>query len=108
MTKDKNQIQDDALKAIGSLRKAGVVASMGTGKCLLGLKHMTNLYHDNISFLIVAPQKTIQQSWIDDANKFGYSYLLEHISFSTYTSLNKHNVNNYDAVYLDKYLSITI
>jgi len=102
MAKDKNQIQDEALKAIGPLRKAGIVASMGTGKCLLGLKHMNKYYNDNASFLIVAPRKTIQQSWIDDAKQFEYNYLLDHINFSTYTSLNKHDVTKYDIVYLDE------
>ena len=102
MAKDKNQIQDEALTAIGDLQKAGIVASMGTGKCLLGLKHMAKYYHEHVSYLVVAPQKTIQQSWIDDAIRFNYSYLLDHISFSTYTSLKKHNVDNYDIVYLDE------
>lgn len=106
--KDKNQIQNEALNAIGNLKKTGVVVSMGVGKCLLGLKHMVKNYNDYASYLVVAPKKTIYNSWIDDAKKFDYEYLLNLITFSTYLSLDKLSIYDYDVIYLDKHLSITI
>lgn len=100
--KNKDAIQDEALIAIGDAIKSGVVASMGTGKCMLGLKHMTKYYNDLVSYLVVAPKKTIFKSWSDDAIEFGYEILLDHITFSTYRSLDKLSVDDYDVIYLDE------
>lgn len=107
-SKNKDSIQDEALAAIGDLSKAGVVASMGTGKSVLGLKHMAKYYSDFISYLVVAPKKTIFKSWIDDTKKFGFEEVLEHIAFSTYRSLNKLSINDYDIVYLDECHSLKL
>jgi superfamily II DNA or RNA helicase len=52
--------------------------------------------------LVVAPKRSIFQSWIDDAEKFELQHLLGRIVFSTYLSLNKHNPRDYDIVYLDE------
>jgi superfamily II DNA or RNA helicase len=52
--------------------------------------------------LIVAPKRSIFQSWKDDAEKFDKEYLLGRMVFTTYLSLNKHNPNDYNAVYLDE------
>ena len=43
---------------------------MGVGKTLIGLKHMAAHYTDYSRFLVVAPKRSIFQSWIDDAKKF--------------------------------------
>jgi superfamily II DNA or RNA helicase len=97
----RNEIQTEALDAIGDLNTAGIAVSMGVGKCLLGLKHMAKNYNDFSRFLVVAPKKTIFESWKDDAEKFGYEGLLNHIDFVTYRSLNKKDFM-YDVVYLDE------
>lgn len=102
LTKTKDIIQDEGLIAIGDAIKAGVVASMGTGKCVLGLKHMTKYYNDYVSYLVVAPRKTIFKSWTDDLKAFGFNELEDHITFSTYRSLDKLSVDDYDVVYLDE------
>jgi len=101
-TKDKDAIQTEALNAIGSLKKSGTVVSMGVGKCLLGLKHMNKNYNDFVSYLIATPKKTIYKSWTEDAEKFGFSNLLDHMTFSSYRSLTKLDPNNFDIVYLDE------
>ena len=74
---------------------------MGVGKTKLGLMHMKSKFTDYSKFLVVAPKLSIFQSWKDDAEKFGYSYLLDHIEFSTYLSLHKQD-NDYDIIYLDE------
>ena len=52
--------------------------------------------------LVVAPKKSIFQSWKDDAETFNMQEQLSRITFTTYLSLNKHNPGDFDAVYLDE------
>ncbi len=99
--KTKDQIQLEALEAIGTQKNAGIEVSMGVGKCLLGLKHMAKNYSDISRFLVVAPRTRIFDSWHDDAVKFNYEYLIDHIEFTTYISLVKQEFN-YDVIYLDE------
>ena len=99
--KSKDQIQTEALEAIGCFRRAGVEISMGVGKTLIGLKHMAAQYTPYRKYLVTAPKKKIFQSWLDDMEKFGYGYLKEQIDFSTYISLPKQSYD-YDYVYLDE------
>jgi superfamily II DNA or RNA helicase len=101
MKKDKSIIQEEALEALGKVRKGSVAISVGVGKTLIGLKHMATLYHDNAFFLVVAPKVSIFKSWKDDAKKFDMEYLLPHITFTTYLSLTKQDLD-YEAVYLDE------
>jgi len=99
MSKDK--IQDEALTELYKHKKAGIGVSVGVGKTLIGLKHMEHEYTDVFKALVVAPKLSIFQSWKDDAIKFSKDYLLDHIDFTTYLSLNKQSLD-YDVVYLDE------
>lgn len=99
--KTKDDVQEQALEAIANKERCSVGISMGVGKTLIGLKHMARNFTDYSRFLVVAPKKSIFQSWKDDAAKFGYSYLLDHITFTTYLSLSKQD-GEYDVVYLDE------
>ena len=99
--KTKDEIQDLALAAIGNNERCSVGISMGVGKTLIGLKHMAKNYTDTSKFLVVAPKKSIFQSWVDDASKFNMEYLLKAITFTTYLSLPK-QTTNFDVVYLDE------
>lgn len=99
--KTKEIIRAEALTAIGNLRMAGIEISMGVGKTMIGLTHMANQYTDIRKYLVVTPKISIFQSWLDDMNKFGYQYLKNHITFTTYLSLNKRDYD-YDYVYLDE------
>ena len=101
MKKDKNIIQEEALNELSKVRRGTVALSVGVGKTLVGLKHMASLYHDNAFFLVIAPKVSIYKSWIDDAKKFDMEYLIPHITFSTYLSLTKQDLD-YEAVYLDE------
>lgn len=99
MTRD--QIQGEALVALKGKKKAGLAVSVGVGKTLIALKHIDSLYTENLTVLVVAPKKSIFQSWKDEAKKHNLEHLLEHISFTTYLSLNKQSIH-YDVVYLDE------
>jgi superfamily II DNA or RNA helicase len=97
--KSKNDIQSEALKVLLPIHRGGAGITMGAGKTLLGLKHLKSINANKV--LVVAPKKSIFQSWIDDAEAFGYEDLLDIITFSTYRSLNKQDLD-YDVIYLDE------
>lgn len=102
----KDDIQQQAFDELKKHKRASVGISMGVGKTKLGLMHMAYYYNDYSKFLVVAPKLSIFESWKDDAKKFGYEYLLDHITFSTYISLHKQD-KDYDIVYLDECHSLT-
>ena len=97
----REQIQSEALKILKASTHGTIAMSMGSGKTLVGLKHMDANYTDYARFLVVAPKVSIFQEWIDQANKFNLSHLIEHIKFTTYLSLHKQDLD-YDVVYLDE------
>ena len=99
--KEKKEIQDEVLKVITPLKRAGVGVSVGVGKTLIGLKHMAAEYNDFTKFLIVAPKKSIFQTWKDEAVKFKLDHLIPQMKFSTYLSMKKQDLD-YDVVYLDE------
>lgn len=101
-----NQLQARALEAIGDEKNVGIAIGTGGGKTLLGLKHMAKQYNDLSAFLIAVPKKVHASSWINDAKKHGYEYLLDHIQFTTYRSLQKQSIN-YDWLYADECHSFT-
>lgn len=100
MTKD--EIQAKALESTKNKIRCGVVLGTGVGKTLVGLTHMQNYTTALDRVLVVAPKKSIFQSWKDDATKFGMDHLLHRVTFTTYLSLSKHNPNDYELVYLDE------
>ena len=99
---NKDQIQKEALEQVLPLQVAGVNISMGVGKTLLGLKHMAKNYNVVARFLVVGPKRPILQSWVDEIHQYDLEYLLDHIDFSTYLSMEKHDPNDYDVIYLDE------
>ena len=103
---DRNQIQEDALNEIIKHNKCSVGISMGVGKTVLALKHADYYYNSNSKFLVVAPKKAIMESWISDAEEFGFHHVLDKITFTTYLSLPKQDLN-YDIVYLDECHSLS-
>ena len=100
MTKD--EIQAQALEATKTKNRCSIVLGTGVGKTLVGLNHMSKNSTSLMRILVVAPKKSIFQSWKDDAIKFGMDDLLSSITFTTYLSLNKCNPNDYALVYLDE------
>jgi superfamily II DNA or RNA helicase len=106
MTKDRQDIQMEALAATDGKRLSSVVLGTGVGKTLVGLTHMDRNTTPLMKCLVVAPKKAIFQSWKDDAAKFDKHHLLGRIVFTTYLSLNKHDPKDYDVVYLDEMHSL--
>lgn len=102
----REDVQRDALLATDGKRVCSLVLATGVGKTLVGLTHMELNTTPLMRCLVVAPKKAIFQSWKDDAVKFGKENLLGRMTFTTYLSLNKHNPNDYDAVYLDEMHSL--
>ena len=99
---NREEIQAEALKATEGKQRCSIVLGTGVGKTLVGLKHMQLYTTPLMRTLVVAPKKSIFQSWKDDATKFDMLEQLSRITFTTYLSLNKHNPADYDAVYLDE------
>ena len=97
----KDVIQDECIKAIGNKHRAGVILGTGTGKTLLGLKHMVTKFTDTSLFLVVAPKLSIHQEWLSQAKEHGLEYLIPHMQFVTYLSLTKLSYH-YDYIYLDE------
>jgi superfamily II DNA or RNA helicase len=98
----REEIQEEALKATEGRRRCSVVLGTGVGKTLVGLLHIENNTNELHNVLVVAPKKSIFQSWSDDAVKFGKEDLLKRITFSTYIGLPKRDPNEYDYIYLDE------
>ena len=103
---NREEIQAAALKATVGKQRASVVLGTGVGKTLVGLKHMELNTTSLMRTLVVAPKKSIFQSWKDDAETFNMQKQLNRITFTTYLSLNKHNPADFDAVYLDEVHSL--
>jgi superfamily II DNA or RNA helicase len=99
--KNKTDIQKQALNAIGDTKRCSVNASMGSGKTLIGLKHMDSLYNKYSRFLIVGPKKAILNEWESQAEEHNLLHLIDHMVFTTYLSLNKQD-HDFDWVYLDE------
>lgn len=99
--KTKTIIQAEALAVISPLKRCSAALSVGVGKTLLGLTHMNQIRDDFSKFLVVAPKRSIFQSWVDEAVKMNLGYLIPHLHFSTYLSLSKQK-SDYDHIYLDE------
>jgi superfamily II DNA or RNA helicase len=98
-TKNRQDVQAEAIESLLKSSRSGVAVSMGVGKTLIGLKHLDALAP--VKALVVAPKKSIFQSWKDEMTKHGLEYLEPYIKFSTYISLPKQDAD-YDVVYLDE------
>jgi superfamily II DNA or RNA helicase len=98
----RDEIQQQALKAISKHHRCGIGVSMGVGKTYIGLQYIEQRLQPGQKVLVVAPKRDIFQSWEDDAQTFGLLKLLHSITFSTYISLNKHNPNDYSLLILDE------
>lgn len=105
----REEIQEKVLSVLLKTNRGTAALSGGTGKTLIGLQHMNSIYKiaKNVKFLVVAPKKSIFQSWKDDAVKFKFEHLLKHITFSTYLSLDKQS-HEYSVIYLDECHSLSL
>ncbi|WP_223654427.1 DEAD/DEAH box helicase [Hymenobacter psoromatis] len=107
----KQALQDQVLATIQGRQLAGIALTMGLGKTLIGLRDMARLLAagqlvDQAAgkpFLVAAPTQAILDSWPQEARKFGLTYLLDHIEFTTYRSLAKTlAAGSFHKLYLDE------
>jgi len=97
-------IQNKALESVKDHTRCGLAISMGVGKTYIGLLHMKwylTQVNPDATFLVVAPKRSIFNSWFDDMDKFGMSYMKDRVKVTTYLSLTKQSLR-YDVVYLDE------
>ena len=101
----REEIQNQALEIAKNHRRCGLAISMGVGKTLIGLKYidyLNDLNMGKLNVLIAAPKVSIFDSWQADAEKFSIALDPDHVKFTTYLSLNKHNPSDYDLLILDE------
>ena len=100
--KNRELIQKKALEASLKENRAGLDISMGVGKTRIAIQHLMKNYDPFIQVLVVIPKLSIKDSWHAELDKMNLSGIKEHITFTTYLSLNKQNPNGYDVIYLDE------
>jgi superfamily II DNA or RNA helicase len=74
--------------------------STGMGKTRMALEYINKINPKNI--LIVIPRLVLINNWKEEINKWGYSHLLDRITFSTYVSLHKQADTNWDIICYDE------
>lgn len=74
--------------------------STGMGKTKMALEYMNKYNPETI--LIVIPRLVLIDNWKEEINKWGYTHLLDKITFSTYTSLHKHSDINWNIICYDE------
>ena len=99
---NRENVQKEALDIALQHKRCGLGISMGVGKTRIAIQHLKQHYDPYIKALVVIPKHSITQSWIDELGKMKLEGMLEHITFTTYLSLNKHSPYDYDIVYLDE------
>ena len=104
----RESVQSEALDIAVNNKRCGLGISMGVGKTRIGLQHMIRNYNGTASFLVVAPKKSIFTSWANEINKIDNDHLSKHITYTTYLSINKHDPDDYDVVYLDECHSLLL
>ena len=98
----RKDVQFKALAKALEHDRGTLAISMGVGKTRIALYHLEKLFDAFIRVLIVVPKLSVKDAWLNEINKTGKEYLLNHLQFVTYLSLNKLTPNNYDVVYLDE------
>ena len=102
MPLNRDVVNKEALTEAYKYQRCGLGMSMGIGKTRIGLNHMQHFYDPFARYLIVGPKHSIFKSWIDEIAEINAEELIPHITFTTYLSINKHNPNDFDCVYLDE------
>ena len=95
-------VQADALTIASQHKRCGLGISMGVGKTRIAIQHLLANFNPFIKALVAVPKKSVMKSWYDELDKMNNNILEDHITFTTYLSLNKQNPNDYDIVCLDE------
>lgn len=92
----REQIQKEAIKIALENKSGTLDVAVRSGKTFIGL----SIANEFEKVLVSYPNNSIKNSWLNDAEKFGFS--LKNITFTTHLSLNKHNLHHYSCVILDE------
>lgn len=86
-----------------------LMLSTGVGKTRVALNVLKDRLKDKLiySILVVVPKNVLKDEWVKEIHKWDMNDMLPHITFTTYVSLPKHNLNQYDAVIWDEAHHIT-
>jgi superfamily II DNA or RNA helicase len=104
----REEVQQEALDLTLTKKRCGLGISMGVGKTRIAIQHLIKNFNPFLSVLVVIPKLSVKDAWIDEIDKMndnqqnGTLHLHDHITYSTYLSINKQNPNDYDIVYLDE------
>lgn len=102
MNKERKIVQEEALKIIQNHKRCGLGISMGVGKTRIAIKHLQINYNPLVKALVVIPKLSIKESWLLELKKMNLEDLENHLTFTTYLSINKQDPLEYDIVYLDE------
>lgn len=92
----REQVQNEAYRALMSKDRASGDISVRLGKTLIGLKITQNFSKVLISY----PNESIKSAWINDSLKFNIN--LDNCIFTTHLSLSKYNLEDFDCIILDE------
>lgn len=86
-----------------------LMLSTGVGKTKVALSILKDRLKDKLIYniLVVVPKNVLKDEWVKEIHKWNMDDMLPHIVFTTYVSLPKHNLNQYDAVIWDEAHHIT-
>jgi superfamily II DNA or RNA helicase len=104
----REEIQKEALEISLHHKRAGLAISMGVGKTRIAIQHLLKCYNPFIKALVVVPKNQVIESWKKELILMNAESMLDHITFSTYLSLNKQNPADYDILYLDECHSLLV
>jgi|TARA_R110001592_G_scaffold6586_4_gene35518 superfamily II DNA or RNA helicase len=104
----RDNVQKEALDLTLTKKRCGLGISMGVGKTRIAIQHLIKNFNPFLSVLVVIPKLSVKDAWTSEIDKMdngqqnGTLHLHDHITYSTYLSINKQNPNDYDIVYLDE------
>lgn len=86
-----------------------LMLSTGVGKTKIALNILKDRFKEHLVYniLIVVPKNVLKEEWNKEIHKWDMADMIPHITFTTYVSLPKHNLTNYNAVVWDEAHHIT-
>ena len=95
-------VQDEALNVALNYKRCGLGISMGVGKTRIAIQHLQKNYDPFVKALVVIPKLSVKESWLAELKKMNLEQLENHLTFTTYLSINKQDPSEYQILYLDE------
>lgn len=97
----REKVQKEAYEVAKTKERGTIIMPVRAGKTKVGL----DIAKDYKKVLVGYPKNSIFNSWVNDSKKFKIN--IEHITFTTYLSLPKYNLNEYEACIFDEIHSVS-